>query len=65
MTVLITGAAGFIGFHLSLRLLEQGVPVVGFDNVNPYYDPALKKLSNDNTKMRAGIALGGGLFRIG
>ena len=43
MTVLITGAAGFIGFHLSLRLLEQGVPVVGFDNVNPYYDPSLKR----------------------
>ena len=42
MTVLITGAAGFIGYHLSKRLLEQGIPVVGFDNVNPYYDPALK-----------------------
>jgi len=43
MTVLVTGAAGFIGFHLSTRLLEQGTPVVGFDNVNPYYDPALKR----------------------
>ena len=43
MTVLVTGAAGFIGFHLSSRLLEQGTPVVGFDNVNPYYDPALKR----------------------
>ena len=42
MTVLVTGAAGFIGYHLSCRLLEQGTPVVGFDNVNPYYDPALK-----------------------
>ena len=42
-TVLITGAAGFIGFHLSKRLLVQGTPVVGFDNVNPYYDPALKR----------------------
>jgi UDP-glucuronate 4-epimerase len=42
MTVLVTGAAGFIGFHLSRRLLEGGTPVVGFDNVNPYYDPALK-----------------------
>jgi UDP-glucuronate 4-epimerase len=42
MTVLVTGAAGFIGYHLSRRLLEQGTPVVGFDNVNPYYDPALK-----------------------
>ncbi|KZR90600.1 NAD-dependent epimerase [Synechococcus sp. MIT S9508] len=43
MTVLVSGAAGFIGFHLSKRLLEQGSAVVGFDNVNPYYDPALKR----------------------
>ena len=43
MTVLITGAAGFIGYHLSLRLLERGAAVVGFDNVNPYYDPSLKR----------------------
>lgn len=43
MSVLVTGAAGFIGFHLSKRLLEQGSTVVGFDNVNPYYDPALKR----------------------
>ena len=43
MTVLVTGAAGFIGFHLSTRLLQQGNSVVGFDNVNPYYDPALKR----------------------
>ena len=34
MTVLVTGAAGFIGFHLSTRLLEQSTPVVGFDNMN-------------------------------
>ena len=43
MTVLVTGAAGFIGYHLSRRLLEQGTPVLGFDNLNPYYDPALKR----------------------
>ena len=43
MTVLVTGAAGFIGYHLSTRLLERGTPVVGFDNVNPYYDPCLKR----------------------
>ena len=43
MTVLVTGAAGFIGFHLTKRLLERGMTVVGFDNVNPYYDPVLKR----------------------
>lgn len=43
MTVLITGAAGFIGFHLSCRLLRQGTPVLGFDNFSSYYDPALKR----------------------
>ena len=43
MTVLITGAAGFIGYHLSNRLLSEGTPVVGFDNLNSYYDPNLKR----------------------
>jgi UDP-glucuronate 4-epimerase len=43
MTVLVTGAAGFIGYHLTRRLLERGTPVVGFDNVNTYYDPSLKQ----------------------
>ncbi len=43
MTVLVTGAAGFIGFHLISRLLERGTTVLGFDNMNPYYDPALKR----------------------
>ncbi len=42
MTVLVTGAAGFIGFHLSKRLIERGTPVIGFDNLNSYYDPRLK-----------------------
>jgi UDP-glucuronate 4-epimerase len=41
--ILITGAAGFIGFHLSRRLLEDGRTVVGLDNLNDYYDPGLKK----------------------
>lgn len=43
MTVLVTGAAGFIGFHLSRRLLAAGVEVVGLDNLNDYYDVELKK----------------------
>ena len=42
MAVLVTGSAGFIGFHLSRRLLERGAAVVGIDNLNPYYDPKLK-----------------------
>jgi len=43
MKYLITGAAGFIGFHLSKRLLEHGNSVVGIDNLNDYYDVNLKK----------------------
>jgi UDP-glucuronate 4-epimerase len=43
MSYLVTGAAGFIGFHVSLRLLERGETVVGVDNVNDYYDPSLKE----------------------
>jgi len=41
-TVLVTGAAGFIGFHLAKRLLDQGCRVVGLDNLNNYYDVAYK-----------------------
>jgi UDP-glucuronate 4-epimerase len=43
MKTLVTGAAGFIGFHTARRLLERGDTVVGFDVVNDYYDPALKE----------------------
>jgi len=42
MKVLVTGAAGFIGFHLTLALPERGDEVVGVDNLNDYYDPKLK-----------------------
>jgi UDP-glucuronate 4-epimerase len=41
--ILVTGAAGFIGFHVSRRLLSQGRRVVGVDSMTPYYDPALKE----------------------
>ena len=43
MRILITGAAGFIGSHLADNLLEDGFDVVGLDNFNDYYDPALKR----------------------
>jgi UDP-glucuronate 4-epimerase len=42
MTVIVTGAAGFIGMHVAERLLARGERVVGVDNFNAYYDPALK-----------------------
>ncbi|MBJ3784070.1 NAD-dependent epimerase/dehydratase family protein [Devosia sediminis] len=47
MTVLVTGAAGFIGFHLSRALLEAGHDVVGLDALTHYYDPALKQTRLD------------------
>lgn len=47
MKVLVTGAAGFIGFHLTLALLERDDEVIGIDNLNDYYDPTLKQLRLD------------------
>ncbi|MFH0845407.1 MAG: SDR family NAD(P)-dependent oxidoreductase [Pseudomonadota bacterium] len=46
-TVLVTGTAGFIGFHISRRLLEMGNKVVGVDNMNDYYDVSLKEARRD------------------
>ena len=43
MTILITGSAGFIGFHLSKKLLAHGESIIGLDNINDYYDSQLKK----------------------
>jgi len=43
MRVLVTGAAGFIGYHVAERLLARGDEVIGLDNLNPYYDPTLKE----------------------
>ena len=43
MKILITGSAGFIGFHLAERLLLQRYDIIGFDNLNDYYDVHLKE----------------------
>ncbi len=43
MAIVVTGAAGFIGFHVSKKLLEMGHEVIGIDNLNSYYDVSLKK----------------------
>jgi UDP-glucuronate 4-epimerase len=43
MKVLITGAAGFVGYHLASALIKEGVGVVGLDNYNSYYDPQIKR----------------------
>ena len=43
MTILVTGAAGFIGYHVARRLLDRGDTVVGLDNLNAYYDVSLKE----------------------
>lgn len=68
---LVTGAAGFIGFHLSKRLLEDGYRVLGVDNLNDYYDPQLKLARLEILKgfpgfsfFRTDLADGEGLTRI-
>ena len=43
LKILVTGAAGFIGFHLTKRLCDEGYYVIGIDNLNDYYDVQLKK----------------------
>ncbi|WMW75430.1 NAD-dependent epimerase [Acinetobacter bereziniae] len=62
MKVLVTGAAGFIGFNVAKKLLERGDDVVGFDNVNDYYDPALKEARLDVLKNTAERVQGSFIF---
>src|SRR5690625_1151372 len=50
MRIFVTGSAGFIGYHLSQSLLNQGQTVIGIDNLNDYYDANLKKYRLDQLK---------------
>lgn len=56
MTVLVTGVAGFIGSHLARALLDRGEQVIGIDNLNDYYDPALKEARLARFRGRNGFA---------
>lgn len=55
MAVLVTGAAGFIGMHVAAALLERGESVLGIDNLNSYYDPALKRARLAELERHAGF----------
>src|SRR5215468_5246227 len=55
MRILVTGAAGFIGFHTAARLLDRGDEVVGLDNLSPYYDVSLKEARLSRLKGRNGF----------
>lgn len=55
MTVLVTGSAGFIGFHVSEALLARGARVVGLDNYNDYYSPALKRARDRELRRHPGF----------
>ena len=56
MKVLVTGCAGFIGYHVAEALLARGDAVVGLDNLNDYYDVRLKQARLDRLRQQAGFA---------
>lgn len=56
MAILLTGAAGFIGYHVAETLLARGETVIGVDSLNDYYDPRLKRARLDRLLARAGFA---------
>src|SRR5512141_1808016 len=55
MPILVTGAAGFIGYHTAARLLDRGHEVIGLDNLNAYYDVSLKEARLSRLKQREGF----------
>jgi UDP-glucuronate 4-epimerase len=59
MSIIVTGAAGFIGMHVARALMARGEAVLGVDNVNDYYDPTLKE-----ARLAELARLGGGAFRL-
>lgn len=57
LRILITGSAGFIGFHVAKRLLAEGAQILGIDNFSPYYDPGLKERRNAILEHSPGFTL--------
>lgn len=60
--VIITGAAGFIGFHLAQRMLADGCEVIGFDGMTPFYDPTLKEARLSILQSQAGFSFETGML---
>ena len=56
MAIIVTGSAGFIGYHVSLALLDRGERVLGIDDLNAYYDPALKRARLERLRADPGFA---------
>ena len=62
MSILVTGAAGFIGYHLCHKLLIQGHTVIGFDNLNDYYDVSLKEARLKQLELTSSSSTGEFIF---